>query len=89
MKERKSGFSQGLLLISSLLVMCAPAAAQYTDRLGGNWSNPASAMITNIIMDRYARKRLEKSFADKRANAGRPTPGSRPAMANQYSNSII
>ena len=83
MKEHKSGFSQGLLLISLMLVMCAPAAAQYTDRLGGNWSNPASAMITNIIMDRYARKRLEKSFADKRANAGRPTTGSRPSVATE------
>ena len=56
-------------LISLVLVMCAPAAAQYTDNLGGNWNNPASAMITNIIMDRYARRRLEKNLAAKRSGS--------------------
>ena len=83
MKKHKSGISRPLFLISLLLVMCAPAAAQYTDRLGGNWSNPASAMITNIIMDRYARKRLEKSFADKRANAGRNATASGPSVTTE------
>jgi hypothetical protein len=38
-----------------MLVACAPALAQYRDSLGGSWNNPASAMITNIIMDRYAK----------------------------------
>ena len=83
MKKHKSGISRPLFLISLLLVMCAPAAAQYTDRLGGNWSNPASATITNIIMDRYARKRLEKSFADKRANAGRNATASGPSVTTE------
>ncbi len=46
---------RGLILL--VLFACAPAAAQYMDSLGGNWNNPASAMITNIIMDRYARRR--------------------------------
>lgn len=58
----------GLLILLSL-VMCAPVAAQYSDSLGGNWNNPASAMITNIIMDRYARRRLEKNLAAKRSGA--------------------
>jgi len=49
-----------------VLVVCAPSAAQYSDRLGGNWNNPASAMITNIIMDRMARRRLERRLAAKR-----------------------
>jgi tRNA_anti-like len=53
------------------LVTCVPASAQYTDGLGGNWNNPASAMITNIIMDRYARRRLEKNLAAKRSGASR------------------
>ncbi len=48
---------RGCLLILLVLFACAPAAAQYMDSLGGNWNNPASAMITNIIMDRYARRR--------------------------------
>jgi hypothetical protein len=42
-----------------------PAVAQYTDSLGGNWNNPASALITNIIMDRYARRRLEQKLGAK------------------------
>src|ERR1051326_1110605 len=55
-------------MILLALITCVPAFAQYTDSLGGNWKNPASATITNIIMDRYAQRRLEKSDADKRAN---------------------
>ena len=52
--------------------------AQYTDRLGGNWNNPASATITNIIMDRYARRHLKKNLEAKRTsgafNRARATP---------------
>src|SRR6266446_7889243 len=69
MKEHKPYISRSLLLISILLVTCAPAFAQYTDSLGGNWNNPASAMITNIIMDRYARRRLEKNLAARHSGA--------------------
>ena len=70
-------FSRCWLLISLLLSMSAPAAAQYTDRLGGNWNNPTSATITNIIMDRYARRRLERNLGVKhsstRATTGTPS----------------
>jgi tRNA_anti-like len=55
----------GMILL--VLVACVPVAAQYTDGLGGNWNNPTSATITNIIMDRYAQRRLEKNLAAKRA----------------------
>ncbi|HEX8069318.1 MAG TPA: DUF6683 family protein [Pyrinomonadaceae bacterium] len=55
----------GMILL--VLVACVPVAAQYTDGLGGNWNNPTSATITNIIMDRYARRRLEQNLAAKRA----------------------
>jgi hypothetical protein len=55
-----------------LLLACSPAAAQYTDRLGGSWNNPASATITNIILDRYAQRRLEKNLAAKRATPVAP-----------------
>ena len=72
MKGHKSGSSRNLLLILVVLVTCAPVMAQYTDSLGGNWKNPASATITNIIMDRYARRRLEQRLAAKRSN-GAPT----------------
>src|SRR5262249_50446384 len=62
---RRSGFLRGLILISMLLVMCPPAEAQYQDKLGGTWNNPTSASIMNIIMDRYARRRLEKRMETK------------------------
>jgi hypothetical protein len=52
-------------LISLLLLTSVPVVAQNRDNLGGNWNNPASATITNIIMDRYARRRLEKNLGVK------------------------
>jgi hypothetical protein len=76
MSRRSAGASRGCLLISLLLVACAPAVAQYTDRLGGNWNNPASAMITNIVMDRFARRRLEKRLAAKHTGASSSAPTS-------------
>ena len=52
MSRNNSRPSHCFVLMVLVLVVCAPSAAQYSDRLGGNWNNPASAMITNIIMDR-------------------------------------
>jgi hypothetical protein len=63
-------------MILLVLVTCVPAFAQYTDGLGGNWNNPASATITNIIMDRYARRRLEKNLGAKRSGASSSAPAS-------------
>lgn len=65
----KNRYSFPTLIITLILVVFTPATGQYKDQLGGNWANPASATITNIIMDRYARKRLEKNLAAKRAGA--------------------
>src|ERR1051325_1568762 len=81
MKEPKSAIGRSLLTIAMLLTTCLPVLAQYKDNLGGNWSNPASATITNIIMDRYARRRLEKNLAAKRPNS-RSTTGSQPPAAS-------
>ncbi|MDQ2855593.1 MAG: OB-fold putative lipoprotein, partial [Acidobacteriota bacterium] len=61
-------------LIVLLLATCSPAAAQYTDRLGGSWNNPTSALITNIIMDRYAQRRLAKNLAAKHSGATSSAP---------------
>jgi hypothetical protein len=60
-------------LIALVLVTCGPAVAQYSDRLGGNWNNPASATITNIVMDRLARHRLEKRLGAKHSETGTTT----------------
>src|SRR6266700_3337459 len=56
-----------------VLVTCGPAVAQYSDRLGGNWNNPASATITNIVMDRLARRRLEKRLGAKHSESDTTT----------------
>src|SRR3984893_10284961 len=69
MRRKNAGLSCGGFVILMLLVLRVPASAQYTDNLGGNWNNPASATITNIIMDRYARRRLEKNLAARRSGA--------------------
>ena len=70
MTKKSARAGRCCLLISLMLVACAPAVAQYTDRLGGNWNNPASAMITNIVMDRMARRRLEKRLGVKHSAPG-------------------
>ncbi len=68
MSKKHSLSSRCGIFILLLLVGCAPAVAQYKDSLGGNWNNPTSATITNIIMDRYARRRLEKNLAAKHSS---------------------
>ena len=60
MKENASRFNRCCVMISVLLVTAQPLFAQYKDNLGGNWNNPTSATITNIIMDRYARRRWRR-----------------------------
>jgi CheY-like chemotaxis protein len=59
MKENASRFNRCCFLTLVLLLTTVPLFAQYRDNLGGNWNNPASATITNIVMDRLARRRLE------------------------------
>jgi hypothetical protein len=72
MNRNISGHCRCTFLILLLLIACSPAVAQNTDNLGGSWKNPASTTITNIIMDRYARRRLEKNLAAKRSDATTP-----------------
>ena len=73
MRNKNAGLSCYTFVILMLLVLRVPVFAQYTDNLGGNWNNPAGAMITNIIMDRYARRRLEKNLAAKHSSTGATT----------------
>jgi len=71
MKNVKSAWC----LVSMLLFASMTVMAQYTDRLGGNWNNPASATITNIIMDRYAQRHLKKNLEAKRTAGHSTVPG--------------
>jgi hypothetical protein len=73
-----TNFKSALCLVSMLLFTSTPAMAQYTDRLGGNWNNPTSATITNIIMDRYAQRRLKKNLEAKRTGGHSVTTGATP-----------
>ena len=65
MSKRISRSSSYCFLLTLVLTSCGPVVAQYSDRLGGNWNNPASATITNIVMDRLDRRRLEKRLGAK------------------------
>lgn len=87
MNKERSRASRGCFLILVVLVASAPVAAQYKDSLGGNWNNPTSATITNIIMDRYARRRLEKNLAAKHSGAG-ATSGT-PASAARLNDASL
>ena len=83
MSKRISRSSSYCFLIALVLVTSGPAVAQYSDRLGGNWNNPASATITSIVMDRLARHRLEKRLGAKHSEAGTTTAAhDTPASSN-------
>ena len=82
-KARQSGL---IFLGMMFLIGSAPVMAQYRDSLGGNWNNPTSATITNIIMDRYARKRLEQRLASKGQKTA--ATSNRSAMAGKQSVTI-
>ena len=58
--SKKNTHLSGRWSILLLLVIFAPAMAQHTDGLGGSLNDSASGKITNIIVDRVARRRLEK-----------------------------
>jgi len=64
-----------------LLLSSVPALAQYRDNLGGNWNDPTSATITNIIMDRYAQRRLQENFRAKRSTVNTSGSATRSASA--------
>jgi len=87
MNKKHSRAIQCCFLIFVVLVACAPVPAQYKDSLGGNWNNPTSATITNIIMDRYARRRLEKNLAAKRS-ATAPKAGTASSAARLNDGSL-
>jgi len=72
-------FKSAWCLVSMLFLTSMTAMAQYTDRLGGNWNNPASATITNIIMDRYAQRHLKKNLEAKRTGGHSIAPGTTPS----------
>jgi len=83
--KHKSAIMQNLFLISILLVANAPVLAQHGDALGGSFSDPAGGMITKTIVERLARRRVEKKRVVMRPNNGVGTPSTGPVVMNDGS----
>lgn len=62
-----------LAVLGFLFTLCVPASAQWKDNMGGNWNNPTSASIGNIINDQLWNRMRAK------ARARGKTVGSAPA----------
>ena len=61
MNRNRSRISRGGFLILLVLAVCTPAVAQHASGLGGSFNDPAGGMITKTIVERVARRRLEKA----------------------------
>ena len=56
-----------LAVLGFLLSLSIPASAQWKDNMGGNWNNPTSASIGNIINDRLWARLRAKARARRKA----------------------
>ncbi len=70
MSKYKLRVSRVGLLILLVLAACTPAVAQHASGLGGSFNDPAGGMITKTIVDRMARRRLEKTRVTVPASTG-------------------
>ena len=70
MNKNKFSISRGGFLILLVLAGCIPAVAQHTSGLGGSFNDPAGGMITKTIVERVARRRLEKTRVEVPARTG-------------------
>ncbi len=70
MNKNKFSISRGGFLILLVLAGCIPAVAQHTSGLGGSFNDPAGGMITKTIVERVARRRLEKTRVGVPARTG-------------------
>lgn len=61
MNKNNFRISRAGLLVLLALAACAPAFAQHGSGLGGSFNDPAGGMITKTIVDRMARRRVEKA----------------------------
>ena len=70
---------QSIILSAAIVVLVvlgfnASALAQWTDNMGGNWNNPTSASIGNIINDQLWNRVFAKARARDKAKAGTSSP---------------
>jgi len=81
------------LLSLLMLLSCRDVIAQNTNRLGGNWSKPTNATITNIIVKRYGRGRVRSAPSNRTPAPGqdeqlRFTSTGAPVKAREIANAI-
>jgi len=81
------------LLSLLMLLSCRDVIAQNTNRLGGNWSKPTNARITNIIVKRYGRGRVRSAPSNRTPAPGqdeqlRFTSTGAPVKAREIANAI-
>ena len=89
MKNYLVRWSRVLSIASVVLAAClfSPdvATAQYKDMMGGNWNNPTSASIGNIINDRIWARMRAKARARKKSGAVSSTNSSANTAATETS----
>lgn len=75
--------SKALGVLGILLILSIPTSAQWKDNMGGNWNNPTSASIGNIINDRLWNRMRAKARARRKAGSVTSTnsPGSETRVA--------
>src|SRR5688572_18184836 len=66
-----------LIALGFLFALSTPAKAQWKDNMGGNWNNPTSASIGNIINDRLWNRMRAKARA-RRLSGKSPAANARP-----------
>ena len=77
MNQHRSLFSCCSFLVLVLLLGCVPVWAQQSgDNPGGSWNDPASAAITNILMDKMTERRRQKRPAVRHSGTSAATPAS-------------
>ena len=76
-----------LAVLGFLLTVSIPASAQWKDNMGGNWNNPTSASIGNIINDRLWARLRAKARARRKAGDTSPAATANEKQTAFYRNS--
>lgn len=75
-----------LVVLGFLFALSIPSSAQWKDNMGGNWNNPTSASIGNILNDRLWNRLRAKAKARRKAGgstSSAETPSAKQAPASE------
>ena len=67
-----------LAVLGFLFALCIPTSAQWKDNMGGNWNNPTSASIGNIINDRLWNRMRAKARARRKSGSSSSAVSNEP-----------